>query len=88
VDAFELWNSSTGAPTWLTPRIEACPKRRLGARGDASRTIVKQVDTTRLMMVLVDDCDAGVGDLHGSDLRRLTLGREHRRGWSDPRPVG
>ncbi len=40
------------------------------------------------MMMLVDDSDAGVGDLHTSDLRRLTLGREHRRGWSNPRPVG
>ena len=39
-------------------------------------------------MVLVDDRDSGVWDLHASDLRRLTLGREHRRGWSSPRPVG
>jgi len=27
------------------------------------------------MMVLVDDCDTGVGDLHASDLPWLTLGR-------------
>ena len=39
-------------------------------------------------MVLVDDCDAGVWNHHASDLRRLTLGREHRHGWSSPRPVG
>ena len=59
-----------------------------GRGGHASRPDVKQVDTTRLMMVLVDNRDAGVGDLHASDLRRLTLGREHRGGWSSPRPVG
>jgi len=54
----------------------------------ASRPNVKQVDTTRLVMVLVDDRDPGVGDLHASDLRRLTLGREHRRRRGSPRPVG
>jgi hypothetical protein len=64
------------------------PDRRLGARDYASRPNVEQVDTTRLMTVLVDDCDIGVGDLHTSDLRRLTLGREHRCGWGGPRPVG
>ena len=38
--------------------------------------------------MLVDDRDSGVGDLHASDLRRLTLGWQHRGGWSSPRPVG
>ena len=58
-----------------------------GRRGHASRPDVKQVDTTRLMMVLVDDRDSGVWDLHASDLSRLTLGWEHRCRWSSPRPV-
>ena len=39
-------------------------------------------------MVLVDDRDSGVWDLHASDLCLLTLGWEHRGGWSSPRPVG
>jgi hypothetical protein len=64
------------------------PNAGSGRGGHASRPNVKQVDTTRFMMMLVDDRDAGVGDFHASDLRRLTLGREHRRGWSGPRPVG
>ncbi len=38
--------------------------------------------------MLVDDRDSGVGDLHASDLRRLTLGWQHRGGWSSPRPIG
>src|ERR1700722_2482338 len=53
----------------------------------ASRPDVK-VDTTRLMMVLVDDRDSGVWDLSASDLRRLTVGWGQRGGWSSPRPVG
>jgi hypothetical protein len=48
-----------------------------GERGHASRPDVRQVDTTRLMMVLVDDRDSGVGDLHASYLRGLTFGWEH-----------
>jgi len=59
-----------------------------GRGGGASRTDVEQVDTSRFMMVLVDGRDAGVGHLHTSDLRRLTLGGKHGHGWSSPRPVG
>ena len=69
-------------------RAGTAPVRRFGAGGHASRPDVKQVDTTRIMIMLVYDRDSGVGDLHASDLRRLTLCRQHRGGWSSPRPVG